>query len=170
MTTKIIKARDLAIEKHKNQQYGMYPYEVHLTNVVSVLLHFGFTFEDEEIITAAWLHDIIEDTDIDQLYITTHFGENISAIVQAVSNHKDKTNTKLENKHITFSNIAVNEKAIIVKLADRIANVEFSVLHGNKKFLDKYKKEQLIIDALVLPKITVKKAKNMYAHLKKMIS
>ena len=171
MKLRTIKARNLALEKHKNQRYGIYPYEVHLTNVVSVLLHFGFTFEEDElIISAAWLHDIIEDTAIDEAYVSTHFGEEICEIVSAVSNHRDEANTKLENKRITFSKIAINEKAIIVKLADRIANVEFSILHENVKLINKYKKEQLLIDELVAPKITTEKTQKMYTHLKKMIS
>jgi len=170
MTSKTIKARDLAFKKHKNQRYGVYPYEIHLTNVVSVLLHFGFTFKDEEIIIAAWLHDIIEDTDIDKTYITTHFGENISAIVKAVSNHKNDKKTKQENKRTTFSEISKIEKAIIVKLADRITNVEFSVLHGNNHMITKYKKEQLLIDELIAPKLNSEKPKKMYSYLKEIIT
>ncbi len=114
------------------------------------------------------MHDIIEDTDISDLYLSTHFGESISQIVKAVSNHKDETKTKLENKRITFSKIAENEQAIIVKLADRIANVEFSLLHGNIKLLDKYKKEQLLIEELFPSVIKSIKAQKLFVHLKEL--
>ena len=169
MTCRTIKARNIAFEKHKDQRYGIYPYEVHLTNVVNVLLHFGFNIKDDELIVSAWLHDIIEDTDFDKSLLTTYFGENIRSVIEAVSNHKDSTKTKLENKRITFIKISGNEKAIIVKLADRIANVEFSLLHGSLDKLKKYKEEQFLLDELIQPKINTEKATKMFSYLKEMI-
>ncbi|MCW3070294.1 MAG: hypothetical protein JWO44_184 [Bacteroidetes bacterium] len=40
---KLIEAKDFAIKKHGDQFYGTFPYEVHLINVVNVLL-FIYTF------------------------------------------------------------------------------------------------------------------------------
>ncbi len=170
MTCRTIKARNIAFEKHKNQRYGIYPYEVHLTNVVSVLLHFGFNFKDDELIVSAWLHDILEDTDFNKTLLSTYFGENIRGIIEAVSNHNDGAKTKLENKRITFIKISGNEKAIIVKLADRIANVEFSLLHGTIEKLNNYNEEQFLLDELILPKIKNDKVIHMYNYLKNMLA
>lgn len=169
MSYRTIIARNLALEKHKNQKYGKYSYEIHLTNVVSTLLHFGYSFNDDILIMSAWLHDIIEDTEIDKVILYRYFGEEVRNIVELVSNYKDITKTKEENKTETFKRIATNQNAINVKLADRISNVEFSLLHGSINKIEKYKNEQIIIDDVLEPKIDNEKGKQMYTHLKKLL-
>ena len=169
ITCRTIKARNLALEKHKNQKYGIYPYEVHLTNVVNVLLHFGISFKDDVLIMSAWLHDILEDSNISKSLLSISFGEEVKKIVELVSNCNDTAKTKNENKRTTFERIAINQKAIVVKLADRIANVEFSLLHGNLDMLKKYEKEQILIDELIRTNITSNIGKELYEHLQKII-
>ena len=169
MTLRTIKARNLALEKHKKQKYGMYPYEVHLVNVVNVLLHFGVTFENDVLIMSAWLHDIIEDTDIGQSFLITNFGEEVNEIVKLVSNQNDVTKSKEENKRATFEKIITNQNAIIIKLADRIANVEFSLLHGSLDKITKYKKEQEMINEIFKHQITTARGKIMFSYLNKIM-
>lgn len=41
-------ARKFAIEKHYGQHYGIYPYEIHLGNVVSVLMRFSILPTNQE--------------------------------------------------------------------------------------------------------------------------
>lgn len=166
MSCRTIKARNFALEKHKNQKYSIYPYEIHLTNVVNVLLHFGLSLDEDTILMAAWLHDIVEDTRIDKSLLSEYFGEEVREIVELVSNQKDKSRTKEENKRVTFERIATNQKAMIVKLADRITNVEFSLLHGNIDKLEKYKKEQPLIEAAFESKINTSLGLIMYQYLK----
>ncbi len=169
MSYRTIAARNLAFEKHKNQQYGSYPYNIHLTNVVSVLLHFGVNYEDDILIMSAWLHDILEDTALDKVLLSRCFGEEVRTIVELVSNQKDNTITKEENKKETFKRISTNQNAIIVKLADRISNVEFSLVYGNISKLRKYKKEQALIEKLIATKVCTDIGNKMYTYLDNII-
>ncbi|WP_422091802.1 HD domain-containing protein [Tenacibaculum ovolyticum] len=164
-----ILARNFALEKHKNQKYGIHSYEVHLTNVVNVLLHFGLSLDEDIILMSAWLHDVIEDSGIEKYLLSTYFGEEVTEIVELVSNQKDNNKTKEDNKKVTFERIATNQKAMIVKLADRITNVEFSLLHGNVDKIKKYKKEQPLIEAVFESKIITKIGLIMYKYLKELL-
>ncbi|NJK44821.1 MAG: hypothetical protein HC933_11530 [Pleurocapsa sp. SU_196_0] len=65
---KLRQARTLALEAHADQRYGDQPYVVHLERVVSVLEQFGVTPETssgEALLCAAWLHDSLEDTNLE---------------------------------------------------------------------------------------------------------
>lgn len=168
ITCRTIKARNLALEKHKNQKYGIYAYKIHLTNVVNVLLHFGVDFKEDVLIMSAWLHDILEDTNTSKSLLFSNFGEEVREIVELVSNCNDTAKTNVENKRATFTKISTNDKAIIIKLADRIANVEFSLLHGNIEKIKKYKEEQELIDDLISSKITSVLGKSLYNYLQKL--
>ena len=69
----IDKAKEFAIKAHGNQKYGKLPYEYHLQQVVSKLMLWrdfnAFPITDEYI-AVAWLHDVLEDTDVscEQIY------------------------------------------------------------------------------------------------------
>lgn len=134
---------------HRNQFYGDHPYSYHIKKVRSVMKRFGFGPKDTErglrLGTAIWLHDIVEDTafNIDQIRFI--FGNEIADIVWAVTNiPKSMGLSKQDRKIHTFQKIALNPEAILVKLFDRIANVEESIFNrknGNVDKLDKYIEE-----------------------------
>ncbi|WP_128332182.1 HD domain-containing protein [Apibacter sp. HY039] len=127
-------ARQFSIQAHNQQKYGAYPYEIHLGHVVEILIRNGLKFcteEDYTLLAAAWLHDILEDTTISKEELTRKFNSNISEIVYALTDGRG--NTRKEKKKEVYKKIIFNQNAMIVKLADRIANVEFSIIHGNKK-------------------------------------
>ncbi len=66
-----IPSRVFAIEAHFGQFYGDLPYFHHLDEVAGVLLENGIS--DDESIDLAYLHDTVEDTDIDFCDIRTFF-------------------------------------------------------------------------------------------------
>lgn len=119
-TPKIRAARLFAVRKHGDQKYSEFPYVLHLQMVESVLLRFGIT--DEDFRTAAMLHDTVEDTDATVEEIASLFGDRVAAIVDAVSEPKGLT--RREKHAIAYPRIRQNPDAIVLKLADRIANVE----------------------------------------------
>lgn len=130
--------RDFAILNHKSQKYGKYPYEIHLTNVVSVLLRQGlFISEDNySLLASAWLHDILEDTSVTHDEFIVQFGQEIFDIVWALTDGEG--NNRKERKDKMYKKLIHNQNAIIVKLSDRIANVEFSLINQNCEHLNKY--------------------------------
>ena len=133
-------AASVAAVKHKDQLYGkVHPYVKHLKDVSDVLTRFGV--DDPEMHAAAWLHDVVEDTDmtVDQLKMI--FGGRIADLVYRVTNEPGKNRKERHEK--TYGKIKSSEDAVQLKLADRIANVEQSFLEGNPDMLGMYRKEHV---------------------------
>lgn len=124
-------ARMVSIQAHGNQTYDeIFPYKKHLDDVVDVLKRFGFS---GKFIVAAYLHDIIEDTSLSYNKIKKHFGIEVAEMVYCVTDELGRD--RREKKQKTLPKTASNPDAIILKLGDRIANIE----HGGK--IDMYAKE-----------------------------
>jgi (p)ppGpp synthase/HD superfamily hydrolase len=138
-------SQQFAISKHGNQKYGEHPYSYHLNYVVNILTEYGYA-EDDAIISAGWLHDTIEDTDTTHAMLVLEFNQEIADIVWAVSSEPG------ENRQAKFRNTAPkiisNKKALIIKLADRIANTEAS-LANNPKLYQMYVKEFTLFHELL---------------------
>lgn len=121
-----------ATQKHvldNHQLYGnVLPYTHHLAAVEQVLIRFGFE-SDEVLRAAAWGHDVIEDTrgrqnEVKARDIEEMFGEDVALLVGAVTS-EEGPNRKTRNA-LTYPKIrAAGERAVALKLADRIANVEY---------------------------------------------
>jgi len=113
-------ARLLAEQRHAGQQYGAHPYSVHLAQVRAVLAAFGY---GGALGVAAWLHDTVEDTATTREELAARFGEEVARLVWAVtgvgSNRKQRNSSAYEK-------MRQHPEAVILKLADRIANVEAS--------------------------------------------
>lgn len=117
MQTRDDRAREFAIAAHGNQCYGDEPYESHLAAVVQILEDFGFS---DEFKAAGWLHDVVEDTDKKIADISDAFGDRVAHLVWAVTGGGDR------ESHVAsiHRKIGAYPDAAVVKLADRIANVE----------------------------------------------
>jgi (p)ppGpp synthase/HD superfamily hydrolase len=151
-------ARMVAVKAHANQPYDeIFPYEKHLDDVVEVMKRFGFS---GKYIIASYCHDLLEDSAISYNKIRMHFGEEVAEMVYCVTDELGRN--RKEKKSKTLPKTASNPAAIILKLADRIANIE----HGGK--IDMYAKEyQEFREALFLN--TPSYAHNMWAHLEKLL-
>lgn len=151
-------ARMVGVKAHSNQSYDeIFPYEKHLDDVVDVLKRFGYS---GKYIVAGYLHDSIEDDGISFNDIKKHFGPEIAEIVYCVSDESGRD--RQEKKRKTLPKTAGNPDAIILKLADRIANVE----HAGK--IGMYAKEyQSFKDALFTN--TPDHAHPMWEHLDKLL-
>lgn len=116
-------AKTYAVLHHvirKGQLYGVLPYTHHLQDVENTLRRFGEY--SNEMMVAAWLHDIVEDTDVKIRDIEENFGEDVASLVGAVTS-EEGPNRKVRNA-LTYPKIrAAGSRAIRLKLADRIANV-----------------------------------------------
>jgi len=135
------KAIHFARDAHVGQTYSeVYSYVRHLEHVYEVLIRFGYE-DDENLLISAWLHDTIEDTPVTYQDIKREFNIEIAEIVYAVTDELGRN--RKERKKKTYPKIKENPKATIIKLADRIANIEFSVkgVFGNPSKLKMYQKE-----------------------------
>lgn len=131
------KAKEFVIAKHATQKYGEHPYSYHLDRVSQLLAEFGY-LGDEAITAAGWLHDTLEDTPTTYEMLVSEFGNEVADIVFAVTNEPGEN--RVDRFHKTALKIQFNKKALVVKLADRIANTEAS-LQSNPKLYKMYLKE-----------------------------
>lgn len=126
-------AKFFATVKHGNQQYSNgLPYTHHLVEVERVLRRFDV--EDHDMLTAAWLHDVVEDTTTKLKEIYEMFGNRVAELVRAVTNEPGPN--RKTRAALTYPKIRSVEGAVCLKLADRIANVE-----AGGKLVDMYRKE-----------------------------
>jgi (p)ppGpp synthase/HD superfamily hydrolase len=136
MTEPLIeKALKFAIRAHGDQKYGEYPYAYHLQSVANQLGDWGYTSEEYQ--CSAILHDTIEDTGTTKEELAKEFTPEIAEIVYAVSDEPGKNRAERHEK--TYPKIASNQKALVVKLADRVSNVKASLNDAGK--FKMYKKE-----------------------------
>lgn len=128
----IQKALHYAAMKHGEQKYGEgVPYMTHIACVVSILHEYNAPVL---VIAAGALHDVLEDTDTEYAELAWEFGTHVANLVEAVTNPKE--GTRKEKHAIQYPKIVeVGTYAIMIKLADRIANVE----SGGK--INMYRKE-----------------------------
>lgn len=137
MTSPDVKeAEAFAIKAHADQKYGTSSYDVHLRHAVRILEEAGFG-DDAVLKAATWLHDTVEDTGTSSEEIEKRFGAEVKDIVWRVTDEPGAN--RKERKLKTYPKIKGHLKATIVKLCDRIANVESS--KSNPKKLDMYSKE-----------------------------
>lgn len=136
---KIEVAKSFAIKKHGDQKYGTYPYEVHLTNVVNVLLRNNILPTTEDTIDlwiGAWLHDVLEDTNATKEELIDMFGIAVFEMVNSLTD--GEFGDRKEKKEVMYQKLVLNQNGIIIKLADRIANLEFSIINNNSKKIKLY--------------------------------
>lgn len=123
------RAKKYAAVIHGAQTYNdEIPYTDHLDAVVDVLGRFGV--HDEVMTSAAYLHDSIEDTRTSYSDIRKRFGTEVAELVYAVTSELGRNRKERNAK--TYPKIAANLNVIALKLADRIANVEYGLANGGK--------------------------------------
>jgi len=151
-------ARLVAIKAHGNKTYSdIYPYWKHLDDVVEVLKKFG---HHGKFIIGGYLHDTLEDTDLSYNKIKKYYGLDVAEMVYGVTDELGRS--RREKKLKTLPKTASIPDAIILKLADRIANVEM----GGK--IDMYKAEYAEFRE-ALYEASPSSAEPMWEHLTKLL-
>ena len=121
------KAYELAAKAHAAQtRKSGEPYIIHPIGVVSILV--GLQMDDKTL-AAAFLHDVVEDTDYKLDYIKEQFGTVVANLVDGVtklgqlSYSADKVEVQAENLRKMFLAMAKDIRVILIKLADRLHNM-----------------------------------------------
>jgi guanosine-3',5'-bis(diphosphate) 3'-pyrophosphohydrolase len=124
------KAKQFATEAHGTQKYGKQPYSYHLQTVANVLGEFGY--HDESLQSAAWLHDVLEDTRLAyEDLIRAGFPVIVATYVQCVT--AEGGPSRKERNRLTYNKIRKSLEATVLKLADRIANVRECVTNKDPR-------------------------------------
>lgn len=120
------KAYDLAAQVHADQRRRSgEPYIVHPIQVCYILAQMKM---DEETLAAAFLHDVVEDTDTTLQQLREMFGAKVAMLVDGVTKlgkieYISKEERQIENYRKMFLAMAQDIRVVIIKLADRLHNM-----------------------------------------------
>ena len=145
----IMQAYEFAFDKHGDQKRKSgEPYIIHPVAVAKSLIELAC---DDATICAALLHDVIEDTDVTSEDMTKIFGEEITALVDGVTklsklNFKSSEQEQANNFRKMLLAIANDMRVVLVKLADRLNNMQ-TLEHLSEEKQQRIAKETLDIFA-----------------------
>ncbi len=115
-----------AKELHAGQyRISQEPYIIHPVEVAKILVDLKL---DKNTIIAAFLHDVLEDTDTTAQEMEARFGSDVVNLVQGVTKlskyqFKSKEERQAENFRRMFIAMAQDIRIVILKLADRLHNM-----------------------------------------------
>ncbi len=120
-------ARDFACRAHAQvgqlRKYTGQPYAEHLGRVAGIV---ATVSEDAEMLAAAWLHDVVEDTPVTIEEVGRHFGASVRELVDALTDvSRPQDGNRAQRKALDLEHLArAPARAQTVKLADLIDNCQ----------------------------------------------
>lgn len=135
------RAKLLARKYHKGQKYGNKSYSYHLKSVVRLVEQ---CYKDhpnlDVLIQIAWLHDIIEDTEITFKDLTVYgfSPEVVSCVI-----HLSKADGQMLSEYL--DTVKQRELALKVKICDTIANLQESCSKNMTKRMAKYSNQLKVL-------------------------
>lgn len=129
------KAIYFANKKHDGQfrKHGI-PYITHPLRVADIVKKFKKSKRINEIMAAAVLHDILEDTDTTIFELRENFGELITLLIIELTSDQSKIKEIGKTEYLSrklSSSKKISRWTLLIKLADRLDNV------SDLKYLDK---------------------------------
>ncbi len=121
----IRKAFELAKEAHANQKRKTgEPYILHPIAVATIAAE--ELMLDPATVMAAFLHDVVEDTDYTVEDIRERFGDDVAFLVKVVTKPKKEkydASRQVDNYRQMLDSVQYDIRALLVKLADRLHNM-----------------------------------------------
>lgn len=153
----ILKAFSFAQKKHEGQKYGDLPYfDAHVVLVYSTLTK--LLPGEDFVLSAALLHDTLEDTGTTLEELRQEFGDEVSQIVDLVTTSTDRWRSRRQkflSWNAKFSSARSArlpshlQAARFVKLADRLVNVK-SCWEAQDRRLFMYRDEHAAFEQTLL--------------------
>ncbi|WP_455223223.1 HD domain-containing protein [Kaarinaea lacus] len=125
MSELIKNAKVYATQAHQRidqrRKFNNLPYHVHLEAVADLV---ASVTDNEEMIAAAWLHDVVEDTPATLEDVEKEFGKNVAQLVKELTDiSRPSDGNRAKRKAIDRDHIAkASSRAKTIKLADLIHN------------------------------------------------
>lgn len=152
-----MKARDLSIQAHESiKQRRKYSDKPYYTHVIAVAEMVASVTDDVDVISAAYLHDVLEDvTPVNSYYnkdwIKREFGVRVLNLVLELTNiytkEKHPSLNRRERKHLEALRISnMSDEAKLIKRADLHHN---STELDNSSFSKIWLEEKSFIESLI---------------------
>lgn len=140
-------AYEFARKAHEGQMYGEHPYTVHLFDVQQIALQVNDPALSNHYLSAvAFLHDVVEDTEVTVDEVRAEFGEFVAGAVELLTDpegpNRKARKALLHERLSQLDKTRIDERAaLIVKTADRCANVRAANSEGREDLLKMYRGE-----------------------------
>lgn len=129
-------AREYASSRHAqvNHHYDDKPYAFHLEMVASFASRYiGEYAPDRQarILAACWCHDLIEDARETYNDVKAVVGPEVAELAYALTNEKGRNRAERANDRY-YAGIRETQDATLVKVCDRLANLQYSIDTGSR--------------------------------------
>ena len=140
------RAKEISREQHKDQtrRFTGEPYHVHPERVADIIATNKKSKKMKHLVSAAYLHDTIEDATMDYNKIKALFGALVASLVQELTSDDKKIKEIGKTEYLKNKMSNMSSYALVIKLADRLDNTQ-DLNNTSQKFKDKYIKETLSI-------------------------
>ena len=174
-TQQIKNALDFAIKAHTGQKRKSgEDYVIHPILVATITSYFT---NEESVIIAALLHDVVEDTNYTIYYIKDKFGEEVAHLVEGLTKIVEirdnslipsNSDEKLTKSALTFRKMLTSSikdiRVLIIKLCDRVHNMlTLDALPSHKQ--KRISEETLVVYAPIAHRLGISKIKNILEDL-----
>lgn len=143
---------------------------LHLERIVKILKKADLN--DKYLFTLAFLHDILEESDMDKKFLADNFGEKIKNDISSLTIYKIKNECfDEEMNRMSKKLLEASDDAILVKIADRLDNVED--MTTNSSYFKPYKIERYklatkkILSEILIPRVGNNKISDKLQHILK---
>lgn len=144
------KAREFAEKAHKGQvrKFSGKEYVSHPKQVAKLVRKYKESHKIEELVSAALLHDTIEDTGTTGADLEKMFGGLVASLVEELTNDEKKLREMGKTEYMRKKMINMSTWGLVIKLADRLSNVsDFDT--ANPEFVNRYRKQtNIILDSI----------------------
>lgn len=118
------KAKQLAEKAHKGQRRKFEGVAfVEHPKAVALLVQ-SVADATEEMVTAALLHDVVEDTEVGIEEIKDRFGIRVAKMVHSLTTDKEKRDEFGKAAYLGYKMAGMEDKTLTIKLCDRYHNVK----------------------------------------------
>jgi len=135
-------ALQYATQAHAGQtRSGGEPYITHPMRVADHIKQYEQSHDLDALISAAYLHDTIEDTDTTHKSLHDLFGGLVASLVQELTSDPDQIKKVGKAQYLAHKMAAMSSYALVIKLADRLDNVKDITTARTPQWRQKYKNE-----------------------------
>ena len=117
------------------------PYIKHPERVAQSVEKFKRSHNLDALISAAYLHDTIEDTNTTHEDLERMFGGLVASLVQELTSDKEEIKKIGKTQYLANKMAKMSSYALVIKLADRLDNVQDIKTAKSKKWQERYRAE-----------------------------